>query len=217
MPGFRTVVLPFIPPPALLRALSDVRSAVNRMLPDWRAHPEDSRFDATKRWYPLLRSSYSHLASNWCVVMANEVSATLNSWDRLLRRTRRHEPAKFARIRGQHPRRTRLKASLHPSLYRLRDRTLDITLRPEEHLLLDLRETKNPLFEKYLEASGGRFGLAVTDRFLVFNFRLSEEPGLARESAGIDQNMPTADYATSDGVSGSIDLHEIPRIQGAMS
>ena len=204
MPQFRTVVLPFVPPPSLLRALQDVRSAVNRMIPDWRAHPDESRFDLTKRWYPLLRHSYGHLASKWSVISCNETSATLNCWDRMLRRARNRDPAKFARIKDRLPRRASLKVSLHTDLYRLRDAVLDITLRPQEHVRIDLRTVKNPLFGAYLGLSDGKFGLAVTDRKLVFNFRiaLAPEPMLAEESVGVDLNMPSADFATSDGTTG---------------
>jgi putative transposase len=216
MPSIRTIVLPCVPPQGLLRALHDVRSALNRMVPDWRAHPEQSRFDATKRWYPLLRHAYGHLASSWSVVMCNETSAMLNGWDRLLRRARRYDPSKFVRIKNQLPHRARLKASLHLDLYRLRMGILDITLCPEEHVRFDLRGTKNPLFWKYLEDSGGTFGLSVTDRKLVFNFRVSRELAVAPESAGVDLNMATADFATSDGVAGSVDLRRITQIQGAM-
>ncbi len=218
MPQFRTVVLPFVPPPSLLRALQDVRSAVNRMIPDWRAHPDESRFDLTKRWYPLLRHSYGHLASKWSVISCNETSATLNCWDRMLRRARNRDPAKFARIKDRLPRRASLKVSLHTDLYRLRDAVLDITLRPQEHVRIDLRTVKNPLFGAYLGLSDGKFGLAVTDRKLVFNFRiaLAPEPMLAEESVGVDLNMPSADFATSDGTTGAVDLRKITRIQGAM-
>lgn len=216
MPQFRTVVLPYAPPPSLLRALHDVRSAVNRMLPDWRAHPEESRFDSTKRWYPLLRAAYGHLASKWWVVSCNEVSATLNSWDRTLRRARRHDPAKFERMRGRTPHRARLKASLHPDLYRLRDGALDVTLRPDEHVRLDLQNMKHPRFALYLNESQGKFGLAVTDRFLIFNFHLPREPIVAPESAGVDLNMPSADFATTTGTVGTVDLRRITAIQGAM-
>ncbi|MGA8541919.1 MAG: transposase [Thermoplasmata archaeon] len=216
MPQFRTVVLPAALPSSILRALRDVRSAVNRMLPDWQAHPEESRFDLTKRWYPRLRQSYGHLASGWSVVSCNETSATLNSWDRQLRRARPRDPGKYVRIKDLLPHRARLKASLHRELYRLREGVLDITLRPEEHVRIDLIAVKNPLFWKYLEASGGKFGLAVTDRKLVFNFRLPSDPIAVNESVGVDLNMPSADFAGSDGTSGSIDLRKITQIQGAM-
>ncbi len=186
MPQIRSVVLPIVPPANLLRALHDVRSSVNRMIPDWRAHPHESRFDLTKRWYPVLRQAYGHLASAWPITACNEASASLNSWDRMLRRAQRHDPPKFARIKDHLPHRIRLKASLHPELYRLRDGILDITIRPEEHVRIDLRTVKSPLFSSYLAASSGKFGLAVTDRKLVFNFRLGQEPTLAEESVGVD-------------------------------
>ncbi len=216
MPQFRTVLLPYVPPPPLLRALHDVRSAVNRMLPDWRAHPEESRFDSTKRWYSRLRATYGHLASGWVVASCNEASATLNSWDRMLRRARRHDRAKFERMKGKLPHRARLKASLHPYLYRLRDGVLDVTVRPDDHVRIDLRNVHHPRFSSYLQESEGKFGLAVTDRFLVFNFRLPRDPIVASESAGVDLNMPSADFATSTGKVGAVDLRRITAIQGAM-
>ncbi len=209
-------MLPFAAPAGLLRALLDVRTSVNRMAIDWRVHSEESRFAATKRWYPQLRRAYGHLASGWVVTMCNEVSATLNSWDRALRRARRQDPRKFARIKDRLPNRVRLKASLLPNLYRFREGILDITLRPGDRVRVDLRGTKNPLFWKYLEISGRKFGLAVTDRKLVFNFRLSQEPIVARESAGVDLNMPSADFATSDGLMGTVNLRRITQVQGAM-
>jgi IS605 OrfB family transposase len=215
-PSIRTVLLPFVPPPGLLRTLYDVRSAINRMIPDWGVHPEESRFEATKRWYPLLRHAYAHLASSWAVSMCNETSATLNSWDRRLRRARLHDLTRFVQIKDRLPHRARLKASLHLDLYRFHEGILDITLRREEHVRIDLRDTKNPLFWKYLAASAGKFGLAVTDRNLVFNFRLSHETTVALESAGVDLNMPTVDFATSDGVTGSVDVRRITEVQGAM-
>lgn len=216
MPQIRTVVLPFVPTPGLLRTLYDVRAAVNLMVSDWQARSEETRFAATKRSYPLLRRAYGHLASGWSVTMCNETSATLNSWDRALRRARRRDPAKFSRMRGRPPHRARLKATLHARLYRLRGGILDITVRPEQHVCIDLRSTKNPLFGKYLEASAGKFGLAITDRKLVFNFRLTQEPQVVEESVGVDLNMPSADFATSDGMSDSVDLRRIAKVQGAM-
>ncbi|MGD0587343.1 MAG: transposase [Thermoplasmata archaeon] len=217
MAAIRTVILPFTAPPQLLRALFDVRSAVNRIIPDWRKHIEESRFDATKRWYPVLRRAYGHLAASWAIISCNEASATLNTWDGILRYTRQRDPAKFERIRNQLPRRVRLKASLHKDIYRLRGGILDITVRPKGHVRIDLRGTKNPLFWRYLEASGGTFGLTVTDRKLAFNFRLPLRPLMAQESVGVDLNMPSADFATSDGEVGSVSLRLITQVQGAMN
>jgi IS605 OrfB family transposase len=212
----RTVVIPFLSPAPLLRALRDVRSAVNRLIPDWRDHPDESRFDATRRTYPLLRAAYPHLASKWSLVACNETSATLASWDRLLRRTRRHDLRLHARLRVQLPRRRRLKASLHPAQYRLRGRTLDLTIRPGHHVGVDLSGVRNPLFERYFASSGGRFGLSVTDRFLLFHFHTPDEPRFALDSVGVDLNQPSADFVTSDGTFGAVDLRPICRVQGAM-
>lgn len=200
----------------MLRALHDVSSAVNHLLPDWRAHPEESRFAATKRSYRWLRGHYPHLASSWAVTIANETSATLAAWDKLLRRARRHDPEKFERMRSHLPRRKNLKASLHRGLYRLDGKVLDITLSPERHVRIDLSGTSHPLFWRYLKESGGEFGLAVTDRKLVFNFRISNPQPVRKEVVGVDLNMPSADFATSDGKIGSVDLKEISRVQGAM-
>ena len=215
--GYRTVVLPMELPPPLLGALHDVRSAVNHLIADWRAHPEESRFEATKRTYPWIREHYPHLAACWAVTIANETSATLCSWDRQLRRFKRLDRAKWERLRLQLPRRTRRKAALHGGLYRMRGRGLDITIRKERHLLLDLSNVPNPLFERYGRASGWTFGLTVTDRGLVFQFRVPGEPALVPESVGVDVNMPSVDYATSDGVVGSVDTRAIAKVQGAMA
>jgi hypothetical protein len=115
----RTLVVPVTIPAGLLRALYDVRSGVNRLLPDWHARPQESRFEATKRCYRSLRDAYPHLASMWAVGMANEASATLRSRDRWLRRLNKADLTQWARLRTQIPLRRRLKVNLHSSLYRL--------------------------------------------------------------------------------------------------
>jgi putative transposase len=212
----RTVVLPHHLEEPLLRALRDVASAVNQLLPDWRAHPQESRFEATKRTYRWVREHDGHFSSNWAVTIANETSATLASWDKMLRRARRHDPAKFARMKDRLPRRRNLKASLVRGLYRLDGKVLDITLAPDRHVRIDLSGTKNPLFWRYLEQSGGEFGLALTDRKLVFNFRLDRPQPVVAGSVGVDLNMPSVDYVRSDGIPGAVSLREISRVQGAM-
>ncbi len=213
----RTVVVPYIPGEPLLRALRDVRSGVNELVRDWRAHPEESRFEATRRCYRELRPRFRHLASQWSLAICNETSATLRAWDRTLRRTRRIDPEKFERMRRILPHRQRLKTSLPRLLYRFYGATLDITLRPDQHVRIDLSGTRNPLFWRYWKESAGEFGLAVTDRKLVFNFRIAHDQPVVEHSAGIDVNMPTADLATSDGRIDSVDLTAITRIQGAMA
>ncbi len=214
----RTVVVPLRIPPPLLEALRDVRAAVNRLVVDWHGRPDESRFGATKRSYRGLRERYPHLASSWAVSICNETSATLNSWDRLLRRWKRTDSPKWARCRRQLPRRARLKVSLHPCLYRMKEgRTLDVTLSPQRHVRFDLSFVRHPLFERYGAASGWKFGLTVTDRALVFNFHVPEEERERADSVGVDVNMPSADYATTDGEVGSVDLKPITRIQGAMA
>ncbi len=87
--SIRTVTVRHVLEPDLFRALLDVRSAVNHLLPDWRTRPQESRFEATKRSYPFLRIRYPHLVSGWSVTIANETSAVLRAWDRSLRRARR--------------------------------------------------------------------------------------------------------------------------------
>ncbi len=213
----RTVAIPFDPLAPLLRALRDVRSMINRLLPEWRARPHESRFEATKRSYPVLRSRYPHLGSKWVVVACNETSATIASWDRLLRRARRHDPEKFERMRSRPPRRRRLKASLHPEQYRLKGRALDITVHRNRHVTVDLSGVRNPLFERYLKEAHGEFGLSLTDRYLLFHFHTPKRATLARESVGVDLNMPSLDFATSDGRVGTVDLRAISRVQGAMA
>ena len=212
----RSVVVDLALTPSLLRALCDVRSGINRLLPDWVAHPEESRFEASKRSYPELRRRYSHLASSWIVVMCNEASATRNAWKGALRRARRLDPSKYERMKTAIPRRTRLKASLHRGLYRFREGVLDVTIAPDRHVSVDLSGVRNPLFARYLAMSRGDFGLAATDRGLVFNFNVPRHQPLQVQSTGVDLNMGTLDYATSDGVSGSVDLRPVSRIQRAM-
>jgi IS605 OrfB family transposase len=211
----RTVAVPCTPEEPLLRALRDVRSAVNELVRDWRARPEESRFEATRRSYPELRPRYAHLAAHWSLAACNEASATLRAWDKMLRRARRHDPTKFEKIQKKLPHRQRLKVSLPRELYRLRGNILDITVRPDCHVRVDLSGTRNPLFWRDLSESKGEFGLAVTDRKLIFNFRASHDQPVVAESAGIDLNMPSADLATSDGILDSVDLTDITRIQGA--
>jgi hypothetical protein len=102
-------------------------------------------------------------------------------------------------MRKRLPHRQRLKAGLPRKLYRLHGKALDVTIRPDHHILIDLSGTSNTLFWRYLEASKGEFGLAVTDQKLVFQFRVPHDQPLMERSAGIDINMPSADWATSDG------------------
>ncbi len=213
----RTVVVPLPIPASLRQALLDVRAAVNHLIGDWRAHPDESRFHATKRSYRSVRQKYPHLASSWTVTIANETSATLASWDRVLRRMKRLDPKRWDRCRTQPPRRARLKAVLHPALYRLHGNTLDLTLSPSHHVQFDLAPVKNPLFRHYGEISHWKFGLTVTDRALMFHFHTPEERREGTGMVGVDVNMPSADYATTEGVMGSIDLKPITRIQGAMA
>ncbi|MGA7862062.1 MAG: hypothetical protein WCB19_09445, partial [Thermoplasmata archaeon] len=152
------------------------------------------------------------MASQWSLAICNETSATLRAWDRTLRRARRIDPEKFERMRRILPHRQRLKTSLPRLLYRFYGATLDITLRPDQHVRIDLSGTRNPLFWRYWKESAGEFGLAVTDRKLVFNFRIAHDQPVVEHSAGIDVNMPTADLATSDGQIDSVDLTAITRI-----
>ena len=213
----RTVVVPFQIPPALLRALADTRAAVNQLVSDWHAYPQETRFDATKRTYPWVRTHYPHLASNWAISICNETSATLNSWDKVLRRMKRRDPPRWERCRSVLPRRVRLKVSLHPCLFRRKEKVLDVTLHRDRHVRIDLSSVRNPLFQKYGEASHWKFGLTVTDRALLFHFHTPEEKPERPESIGVDVNMPSADYVTSDLSVGSVDLKPITRIQGAMA
>jgi IS605 OrfB family transposase len=213
----RTVSIPFRPDPRLLRALFDVRSIVNKLIPQWRERRDESRFDATKRSYRELRAVYPHLGSKWSLIACNETSAALDSWDRMLRRARSVNPTWYNRMRFTYPRRVRLKASLHPEQYRLKGRILDITVHPSQHVQIDLSGIENPLYEKYLRASGSKFGLTVTDRYLLFHFHTPQQTDLMPESVGVDLNMPSLDYASSDGLFGAVDLRPIGRIQGAMS
>lgn len=213
----RTVGVAIRPDASLLRALYDVRSMVNQLIPQWRARSEESRFSATKRSYAQLRALYPHLGSKWVVVACNETSATLTSWDRALRRARRQDPVRFERMRSRLPRRTRLKASLHPSQYRVREHQLELTVHRRRHVNIDLSQIRNPLFARYWAESGGKFGLSVTDRHLLFHFHTPDVRVVQADSVGVDLNMPSMDYATSDGLSGSVDLRQITRLQGAMA
>ncbi|MCI4348345.1 MAG: zinc ribbon domain-containing protein [Thermoplasmata archaeon] len=214
----RTVVLPHLPEPDLVRALLDVRSAVNHLLPDWRAHPQESRFDATKRVYPLLRARYPHLASGWAITMTNETSAVLHAWDRSLRRARRLDPARFERMQRAMPHRRRLKASLHHHLFRWDTpaHRLTLTLRPGVYVRFDLSRVVHPLFWKHGSASNWNFGLSVTPSALLFHFHVPHRRLAPPHDAGVDLNFQSADIATSDGQVGQVDLRPITRIQVRM-
>ena len=148
--------------------------------------------------------------------MCNETSATINAWKAAVRRLRKRSPEAAADLHTRGPRRRHLKASLHAHLYRYRDGVLDITIRPDLHVRIELRSTKNPLFARYLAASDGTFGLAVTDRALIFNFHVENEQPVRGDSVGIDLNLVSADHASSDGVSGAVSLKEIAQIQRRM-
>jgi len=135
----------------------------------------------------------------------------------MLRRARRHNPETYEKLRKTLPHRERLKASLGRDLYRLRGKILDITIHPDQHVRIDMSETRNLLFWRYLEESEREFGLTVTDRKLVFHFRVPHAQPQVAECAGVDLNMPTADFATSDGTLDFVDLTGITRVQGAMA
>jgi len=212
----RTVVVPYNHCSALVRVLSDVRSAVNALIPIWRNDSEFSRFRATKASYPLLRAQYPHLAAGWATTMANETSAVLNAWDRALRRVRRTDPVRFARMSAQNPHRFRLKASLHRSLFRFRGGLLEITLHSARHVTVDLNQVRNPLLQRYGEASNWDFGLTVREGALLFHFRLPFVGSKPANSTGIDLNFDSAVYASSDGRLGSMDLSPIVQIQRNM-
>jgi putative transposase len=94
---------------------------------------------------------------------------------------------------------------------------LDLTVHRERHVSIDLSGVRNPLFHRYLRESKGEIGLSVTDRFLLLHFHTAESANVREESIGVDINMPTMDFATSDGQVGSVDLRPITRIQGAMA
>jgi putative transposase len=211
------VVVAYDPGEPLLRALRDVRSAANKLIRDWRAHPEEYRFESTRRSYRELRPRYAHLAAQWSLAACNEANASLQAWDKVLRRARRYDPQKFEKSREKLPFRRSLKVSLPRDLFRLREGVLDITIRPDHHARVDLSQTRNPMFWRYLSSSGGEFGLAITDRKLIFNFRVPHDQPVFLESAGIDVNMHSADFATSDGILGSVGFKEITGIQGAMA
>jgi hypothetical protein len=150
--------------------------------------------------------------------MANETIATLQSWDRILRRAQQIDPHKWARRRNPLPRRDGLKASLHPCLYRIKPgRVLDFTIHPDRYLQLDPSNVPSPLFEKYGTDSGWTFGLTLTDPSLVFQLRIPKKTMDCPEAARVDVNMASEDFATSDGTVGSVDLRPITRVQGAMA
>ncbi|MGA7860582.1 MAG: transposase, partial [Thermoplasmata archaeon] len=117
------------------------------------------------------------------------------------------------------PRRRRLKASLHPNLFRW-DRSLahlTIRVRPGVRVGIDLSSVANPLFYKYGEASGWRFGLSLTPHALLFHFRTPRRSQNSDSEAGVDLNLHSADIATSDGVLTRVDLRPIARIQERMT
>jgi IS605 OrfB family transposase len=213
----RTVVVPFDSPDDLFRALLDLRSAVNRLLPDWRSRPDESRFEATKRSYPELRAAHPHLGSGWWMTMTNETIAVPRAWDRSLRRARLLDPERFERMRAAGPRRRQLKASLHRNLFALHDGRLRITLHADRHVEVDLTHVPNPLFEKYGRASNWDFGLTVRPHALLFHFRVPREVRQVEGTVGMDLNFENAVMAASDGSVGAVDLAPILRIQDGMA
>lgn len=217
--AIRTVVVPHRLEPDLFRALFDLRGAVNDLVVDWRAHPDESRFSATKRTYPLLRDRYSHLAASWCITMANETSAVLAAWDRSIRRAKKEDPTRFERMRGALPCRRQLKASLHRTLFRFNSATgsCEITVRAGRHVSIDLSAVGHPLFRKYGMASGWNFGLTLRPSALLFHFRVPTEVCEPSGVAGVDLNFDSADLATSDGALTSVDLCTVTRIQNRMA
>jgi IS605 OrfB family transposase len=213
--SIRTVVVPQRLEPALVRALSDVHSAVNHLIVDWIAHPEEPRFEATRRSYPLLRRIYPHLAADWAVTMANETSAVRNAWNHSLRRARRQDPERFERMRWSRPNRRIRKASLHPGLFRWEPtlRVLDITVRPSHHSRISLAGTTHPLFWRYGEASEWHFGLTLRPNALLFHFRVPRAVEAPEGAVGIALNFDSAQLASSDGRMDRVDLRPITRIQ----
>ena len=203
----------------LFRALQDVRSAVNFLIPDWRSRPEETRFTATKRTYRALRERYSHLAASWSTTMSNEASAVLNAWDRSLRRAIREDPARFERMREGVPRRRLLKASLHRNLFRWNHSTrlLDLTVRPNLHIKIDLSSTSHPLLERYGAASGWVFGITLRPNALLFHFRVPQRVVTPEGMSGVDLNFDSADVATSDGVLAKVDLKPVTDVQRRMA
>ncbi len=153
----------------------------------------------------------------WWIAINNEAHATLNSWDRVLRRWKRYEPERWTRLHTALPVRRRLKVDLTHGLYRIRGTELDITIHRRRHLRIDLSGIRNPLFQKYGELSNWNFRLTVTDRALLFQFCLPRALRISTESVGVDVNMPSAGYAGSDGSAGSVDLRPVTRVQGAMA
>ena len=216
--SFRTVSIPHRLEPSLFRALLDLRRAVNSLIPDWKSPPGESRFQATKRTYPLLRARYAHLAAGWSVTAALETSAVRNAWDRSLRRARRQDPERFARMQRSLPHRRMLKASLHPTLFRW-DRAsahLDITVRPDCHVSIDLSQVTHPLFGRYGAAADWHFGLTLRPNALLFHFRVPRSEESPDGAVGVDLNFDSADLATSDGMSTRVDLRPITRVQERM-
>lgn len=195
----------------------DVRAAVNSLWPDWRNHPEESRFSATKRSYRIIRTRYPHLSSAWAVVIANETSAVLRAWDRSLRRAMREDSERFERMRLSGPRRRGLKASLHSSLISFRAGHLRLTLHAQRHVEIELLRVCNPLFARYGQESAWNFGLTVTPNRLLFHFRIPVARLNPTGVIGVDLNFENAVLAGTDGRVEAADLTSILRIQDQMA
>jgi putative transposase len=116
------------------------------------------------------------------------------------------------------PCRRALKASLHRSLFRWNAVTaeLDVSVRPQSHVRIDLSSVPNPLFRRYGEASGWEFGLTLTPRSLLFHFQVPHPITAPDSATGIDVNVQSADLATSDGVLSLVDLRPVTRVQERM-
>ena len=117
------------------------------------------------------------------------------------------------------PRRRKLTASLHRDLFRwnCKSSRLDITVRRDFPVVIDLSSVPHPLFRKYGEASKWNFGLTLTPGALLFHFRVPRSISFPEAQAGIDLNFHSADVATSDGQLLRVDLRPVTRVQERMS
>ncbi|MFZ1024567.1 MAG: transposase [Thermoplasmata archaeon] len=123
-------------------------------------------------------------------------------------------------MRGSSPHRRQLKASLHSGLFRwlAGSHELDITVRPNHHVRVELIGVRNPLFRKYGEASAWQFGLTLRPHALLSHFRVPSTPAAPLPAVmGVELNFDNADLASTEGTLTSVDLGPICRIQERMA
>ncbi len=206
----RTIRVKHGQPADLMRLLHDMRSMV-RHLVSWGLDHSCSNArvmrDANRPWF---QKSWRHrYAAHYLHSACSVAAGILRSHSALVRVAR----DSGSRLPGR-PIFNRLMARLDQELFRVRGGLLDVTVRPGFHLQFSLVDL--PKHRHAAAYSRGKMGeLTVTPLFLFITFQYEVQGTVGSDAVGIDTNMTSVDWARTDGVVGSVDLSEIPRIQGA--